>query len=121
MPSKPPDKGGTETTKSNDTASQKVEPHKPTVIIEIPRWLFFSTSVLVGFISVMIGSYVAYVKMIPREPNTDILHNVGIEGVQLFELHDRDGDGYLSIEEFEPFIYRLLESNVSIATKLFLS
>ncbi|ESO93527.1 hypothetical protein LOTGIDRAFT_119019 [Lottia gigantea] len=49
----------------------------------------------------------------PTQIPEEIVINIGDDGVLLFQQHDRDNDGYLSIQEFEPLVYRLLEINVS--------
>ena len=38
---------------------------------------------------------------------------MGVDGVIMFRRYDRDGNGVLSMEEFEPIAHRLLELNVS--------
>ena len=42
----------------------------------------------------------------------EIMEDLGTEGVKLFRQHDRDNDGHLTIEEFEPLAHRLLDSKV---------
>ena len=42
-----------------------------------------------------------------------LLDSMGVDGVIMFRRYDRDGDGVLSMEEFEPLAHRLLELNVS--------
>ena len=42
-----------------------------------------------------------------------MLQDVGMDGVILFKQHDRDMDGVLSIEEFEPLAHRLALVNVN--------
>ena len=41
-----------------------------------------------------------------------LLDSMGVDGVIMFRRYDRDGDGVLSMEEFEPLAHRLLELNV---------
>ena len=43
---------------------------------------------------------------------------MGVDGVIMFRRYDRDGDGVLSMEEFEPLAHRLLELNVSAFTRV---
>lgn len=43
----------------------------------------------------------------------DVLEDMGMDGVLLFKRHDRDDDGKLSLEEFEPLAHRLLEINIT--------
>ena len=42
-----------------------------------------------------------------------IVDDIGVEGIVLFRKHDRDNDGYLSLEEFEPLAHHLRNINVS--------
>lgn len=45
----------------------------------------------------------------------DIMEDLGLDGVLMFKRHDRDNDGLLSLQEFEPLGHRLLEIKVSLA------
>ena len=40
------------------------------------------------------------------------MDSMGVDGVIMFRRYDRDADGVLSMEEFEPLAHRLLEINV---------
>ena len=42
-----------------------------------------------------------------------LMEDLGMEGVVIFKQHDRNGDGVLSLDEFEPIAHRLLQVNVS--------
>ena len=78
------------------------------------RKIFFWTSAfIVGLVGVIAG-YV-YVKMREREIPEEVYHALGFEGVQMFTAHDRNGDGYLSIVEYEALYHRFVGkgSNVS--------
>ena len=50
-------------------------------------------------------------------PNV-MVEDMGMEGVIAFKQHDRNNDGVLSIEEFEPIAHRLLDSGVSCSNLL---
>ena len=41
-----------------------------------------------------------------------LMDSMGVDGVIMFRRYDRDADGVLSLEEFEPLAHRLLEINV---------
>ena len=42
------------------------------------------------------------------------MNSMSVDGVIMFRQYDRDADGVLSMEEFEPLAHRLLEINVSV-------
>ena len=64
--------------------------------------------VLIGGLTVGFHSWLE-----PRfSVSPEMLQDLGVEGVQLFRKHDRNGDGVLSLEEFEPLAHRLLQSEV---------
>ena len=56
--------------------------------------------------------------LVGREPGFhvpgEIVEDMGIDGVLLFKRHDRDNDGVLSIEEFEPLAHQLKDIKVGI-------
>ena len=43
-----------------------------------------------------------------------LFNDVGLDGVVIFRQHDRDGDGYLSLDEFEPIAHVLKDIEVSV-------
>lgn len=45
--------------------------------------------------------------------NPDIINNIGLDGLILFRQYDRNDDGVLSLEEFEPLAHLLREENVT--------
>lgn len=100
---------------STNKAPDKTESY---VRIEVPRWLFFGLSVLVACMAVAAGLYRVYVnptwRGLDEETVDRLLRDIGPEGMNMFHRYDRDNDNYLSLEEFEPLIYRLLEVNVSL-------
>ena len=51
----------------------------------------------------------------------EIVEDMGLESILLFKRHDRDDDGFLSIEEFEPLAHQLKEVNVSVRIVLWIT
>jgi hypothetical protein len=45
--------------------------------------------------------------------NSQLMQDLGLEGVVLFKQHDRNNDGVLTLEEFEPLAHRLLDIKAS--------
>lgn len=45
----------------------------------------------------------------------DIVEDIGLEALIIFRQYDRNDDGYLSLEEFEPLAHRLLEENITVS------
>lgn len=41
----------------------------------------------------------------------EMIEDLGMDGIILFKQHDRDDDGYLSLQEFEPLAHRIKEVN----------
>ena len=85
-----------------------------TVKIELPRWLFWGGAVFVALFAAWLASDLLFLYMEPRfQLDPAQVEDLGVEGVSMFRVHDRDDDGFLSLEEFEPLAHRLLEVNVS--------
>ena len=97
-----------------DITSASYDRRKGTV--ELPRWVVGSTAVLAVLVAVWCG-YQPALEMMNLggrfTVGTDLLEDMGVEGVMLFRQHDRDDDGVLSMQEFEPLVHRILETNVS--------
>ena len=83
-----------------------------------PKWLVWLCAVLMfcGAVFLVTHYVVAHFKprwMLPSE----VVDDMGVDGVILFRQHDRDDNGQLSLEEFEPLAHQLLEVNVSISSR----
>ena len=76
--------------------------------------IFWTGAVIVGIASIL-GGYL-YMYMRERDIPKEIYDTLGLEGVQMFVAHDRDGDGYLSIEEYEALYHRLVGRNANVGT-----
>lgn len=70
------------------------------------KCIFWTFSVLVGILACLIGS--VYIYMRRSEIPEEIAINLGDSGVQTFRAFDRNDDGYISIQEFEPMYHHLV-------------
>ena len=43
----------------------------------------------------------------------ELVEDIGVDGIVLFKQHDRNNDGVLSLDEFEPLAHRIIDVNVS--------
>lgn len=80
------------------------------------KCLFWTFSILVAVVGILAGLFWHLVLRSNTEIPLEIVESIGDEGVQLFFQHDRDGDGYLSLAEYET-VFLLLRgqgTNVSI-------
>ncbi|CAH1792745.1 unnamed protein product [Owenia fusiformis] len=121
--SEPP--GDTTSPKMRDNSSQtNSDPSKILTseknCFQIPKWLFWTFAVVFGIVAMGLASFdiimevPSYLGFSPNRVQaspSDIMQELGIDGVILFRQYDRNDDGYLSIDEFEPLAHRLLESN----------
>lgn len=72
------------------------------------RCLFWTFSVLTALLAILAGlSWQLFLGWNGDVP-VDIIESIGHSGIQLFFQHDRDGDGYLSLREYET-LYLLLK------------
>lgn len=82
---------------------------------ELSVFTVWILSVIFGIVSVFIGSYSYLFIYVPRYHVSDqLVDAVGQQGVLIFRQYDRDGDGYLSLHEFEPLANKLANVTVSI-------
>ena len=82
--------------------------------LRIPRKLVWFGALAVGLLAIYLGSDYVVSLYKPRwqvDPAT--LEDMGVDGVVLFRKHDRDNDGVLSLEEFEPLAHQMLDQEVS--------
>ena len=87
------------------------------VTIRVPKWLLWGSCVLVAGISVFLGCQEGLALLSDGGGfyvEHELMEDMGMENVILFRQHDRNNDGVLTIEEFEPLAYRLQQTNVSI-------
>ena len=88
------------------------EPSKPPTSSKKRRCckcLFWTFSTLVAVAAILAGilwRMVFYHNQIPLE----VAESIGDAGIQMFFQHDQDGDGYLSIREYEA-LFLLLKEN----------
>ncbi|KAL3872735.1 hypothetical protein ACJMK2_035939 [Sinanodonta woodiana] len=75
--------------------------------------MFWTVSTIVGLIAVGAGFFY-YNLRDPFYVSNEIYESIGQNGVQLFFQHDRNMDGYLSIDEFESVIHRFISSGGNI-------
>lgn len=108
----PEKKGHADDNRPSDSKKQttKTPVKKSTVTLTLPKWLFWG-GILVGVLGVGLN----FSGFFDDYPSEELLDLIGADGVYLFQQYDRDGDNYLSLDEFEPLVHRLIETNVSIA------
>lgn len=77
------------------------------------KCLFWTFSILVAVAAILAGvlwRLVFYHTQIPVE----VAESIGDEGIQLFFQHDRDGDGYLSLTEYEALYLLMKDTRTNI-------
>lgn len=78
------------------------------------KCMFWTLSVVVGILAIVIGGI--YVWFSSDEIPESVAMHLGDVGVQTFKAFDRNGDGYISIHEFEPLYHHLVRGgNSSLA------
>ncbi|KAK3598667.1 hypothetical protein CHS0354_020428 [Potamilus streckersoni] len=82
------------------------------------RCIFWTVSIIVGLIAVGAGFFYYHLRN-PFYVSDEIYESIGQNGVQLFFQHDRNKDGYLSIDEFESVIHRFISSGGNITVDSF--
>ena len=108
--------------------SETKEDQSSQVVIAIPKWLLLVVCALTGL---AVSFFIVDMYLASLQPRfyvpPEIMEDLGVEGVIMFRQHDRDSDGVLNLQEFEPLAHRLLEINVSglkrrcLCSNLFLS
>ena len=76
---------------------------------------FFLVSTFFGVLAVLIGVYCYNLRYRSWFQSDEHLSQISLHARILFTQNDMNGDGYLTMEEFEPIASRIKEENVSIA------
>lgn len=92
-----------------DKGIQAIVLSENTVHFQISLFTLWWLSVLIAIVSMTFGAYF-YMNYSSKEDQEQIaLSFIGVKGVQTFNRYDRDGDGYLSVHEFEPIYHKMNE------------
>ncbi|KAL5008485.1 hypothetical protein ScPMuIL_014066 [Solemya velum] len=115
----PPDKH--KTLSGAKTGLEKgIEPKCQSIVIRIGKWIFWISAVLVGLAAVICGYYISVARRIHYRMDIDsipeaVLDQIGVNGAMMFLMFDQDGDGYISIEEFQPLLQSLTGSTSNVS------
>ena len=74
------------------------------------RCLFWTFSVVIAVAAILAGFLWRLITNAGIDVPVEVVENIGHDGVQLFFQHDMDGDGYLTIREYEA-LYLLLKGH----------
>ena len=87
--------------------------------LRLPKCSVWILAVAFGLLSIYLGTDYALSFYEPRwQVDQETLDDMGIDGVVLFRKHDRDSDGFLSLEEFEPLSHQMLDSNLNVSIRI---
>ena len=84
------------------------------------KCLFWTFSILVAVAAILAGVLWRLVYSQTQIP-LEVAESIGDEGIQLFFQHDRDGDGYLSITEYEALYLLLKDTRTNVREPDFLA
>ena len=80
--------------------------------VQVPRWCCWC---LIGLVAILVSAVMVACMVMSHQPRfyvpAETLESMGVEAVIMFRQYDRDSDGVLSLDEFEPLAHRLLELN----------
>ena len=92
------------------TKEEKPKPQPPSKRRRCCKCLFWTFSILVAIAAILAGVLWRLVSLSHTEIPVEVVESIGDDGIQLFFQHDRDGDGYLSLTEYET-LYLLLKGH----------
>lgn len=80
------------------------------------KWKLIVASTIAAIIGALVTSNFMHLFVSDNgfHVSSKLFEDLGLEGIVLFRQHDRDGDGFLSLDEFEPIAHVVKEVNVSI-------
>ena len=101
---------------TKDVGVQADIPHTSAYCVRIPRWSVWLGAAIVGLLAIYLGADYAVSLYRPRwEVDSATLEDMGVDGVVLFRKHDRDNDGVLSLEEFEPLAHQIVDHHTHVS------
>ena len=83
------------------------------------RCLFWTGSVLVAAVAIFLGLFWRVIFNAVDIP-VEVIESIGDNGIQMFFAHDRDGDGYLSLKEYESLYLMLKGQDNNVRNKFYL-